>query len=188
MPLAAPRSTAVTCRPPPTPRASTGGVRPGPTRSSRTTLNSAWACGRLSAARVRKSVGMGGGDGGAYDTGYGGLDHVLASGRKVNVLVLDTGVYSNTGGQASKATPRAAVAKFASGGKNLPRKDLGAITLSYGNIYVAQVAYGANMTQLVKAFQEADAYPGPALIIAYSYCLMQAIDFTTATVRHKEAE
>ena len=137
---------------------------------------------------VPKSVWIVGGDGWAYDIGYGGLDHVLASGRKVNVLVLDTGVYSNTGGQASKATPRAAVAKFASGGKDMPRKDLGAISMSYGNIYVAQVAYGANMTQLVKAFQEADAYPGPALIIAYSHCLMQGIDMTTATDLHKEAE
>jgi pyruvate-ferredoxin/flavodoxin oxidoreductase len=137
---------------------------------------------------VPKSVWIVGGDGWAYDIGYGGLDHVLASGRKVNVLVLDTGVYSNTGGQASKATPRAAVAKFASGGKNMPRKDLGAIAMSYGNIYVAQVAYGANMTQLVKAFQEAEDYPGPALIVAYSHCLMQGIDMTTATDLHEQAE
>jgi pyruvate-ferredoxin/flavodoxin oxidoreductase len=137
---------------------------------------------------VPKSVWIVGGDGWAYDIGYGGLDHVLASGRKVNVLVLDTGVYSNTGGQASKATPRAAVAKFASSGKDMPRKDLGAIAMSYGNIYIAQVAYGANMTQLVKAFQEADAYPGPSLIVAYSHCLMQGIDMTTATDLHKEAE
>jgi pyruvate-ferredoxin/flavodoxin oxidoreductase len=137
---------------------------------------------------VPKSVWIVGGDGWAYDIGYGGLDHVLASGRKVNVLVLDTGVYSNTGGQASKATPRAAVAKFAAAGKDMPRKDLGAISMSYGNIYVAQVAYGANMTQLVKAFQEAEAYPGPALIIAYSHCLMQGIDMTAATDLHKQAE
>jgi pyruvate-ferredoxin/flavodoxin oxidoreductase len=137
---------------------------------------------------VPKSVWIVGGDGWAYDIGYGGLDHVLASGRKVNVLVLDTGVYSNTGGQASKATPRAAVAKFASGGKDMPRKDLGAIAMSYGNIYVAQVAYGANMTQLVKAFQEAEDYPGPALIVAYSHCLMQGIDMTTATDLHEQAE
>jgi pyruvate-ferredoxin/flavodoxin oxidoreductase len=137
---------------------------------------------------VPKSVWIVGGDGWAYDIGYGGLDHVLASGRNVNVLVLDTGVYSNTGGQASKATPRAAVAKFAAAGKNMPKKDLGSIAMSYGNIYVAQVAYGANMTQLVKAFQEAEAYEGPSLIIAYSHCIAHGIDMTTATDLHKDAE
>ncbi len=137
---------------------------------------------------VPKSVWIVGGDGWAYDIGYGGLDHVLASGRKVNVLVLDTGVYSNTGGQSSKATPRGAVAKFAAAGKGMPKKDLGSIAMSYGNIYVAQVAYGANMTQLVKAFQEAEAYDGPSLIIAYSHCIAHGIDMTTATDLHVDAE
>ncbi|NIS83422.1 MAG: pyruvate:ferredoxin (flavodoxin) oxidoreductase [Anaerolineales bacterium] len=137
---------------------------------------------------VPKSVWVVGGDGWAYDIGYGGLDHVLASGRNINVLVLDTGVYSNTGGQSSKATPRGAVAKFAAAGKEMPKKDLGAIAMSYGNIYVAQVAYGANMTQLVKAFQEAEAYDGPSLIIAYSHCIAHGIDMTTATDLHEDAE
>jgi pyruvate-ferredoxin/flavodoxin oxidoreductase len=136
---------------------------------------------------VPKSVWIMGGDGWGYDIGYGGLDHVLASGRKVNVLLLDTAVYSNTGGQASKATPRAAVAKFAAAGKDLPKKDLGAIAMTYGNIYVAQVAYGANMTQVVKAFQEAEEYDGPSLIIAYSHCIEHGIDMTTAPDLHKDA-
>jgi len=136
---------------------------------------------------VPRSVWVIGGDGWGYDIGYGGLDHVLASGRDVNVLLLDTGVYSNTGGQASKATPRAAVAKFAAAGKDMPKKDLGAITMTYGNIYVAQVAYGANMNQLVKAFREAEAYKGPSLIIAYSHCIAHGIDMTTATDLHKNA-
>jgi pyruvate-ferredoxin/flavodoxin oxidoreductase len=136
---------------------------------------------------VPKSVWILGGDGWGYDIGFGGLDHVLASGRRVKVLLLDTGVYSNTGGQASKATPRAAVAKFAAAGKDMPKKDLGAIAMTYGNIYVAQVAYGANMTHLVKAFQEAEAYPGPALIIAYSHCIAHGINMTTATDLHDDA-
>ncbi|NMB61958.1 MAG: pyruvate:ferredoxin (flavodoxin) oxidoreductase [Chloroflexi bacterium] len=120
---------------------------------------------------VKKSVWIIGGDGWAYDIGYGGLDHVLASGRNVNVLVLDTGVYSNTGGQSSKATPRAAVAKFAANGKDLPRKDLGMIAMTYGYIYVAQVAMGYSDLQTLRAFREADAYNGPSLIIAYSHCI-----------------
>lgn len=134
-----------------------------------------------------KTVWIVGGDGWAYDIGYGGLDHVLASGRDINVLVLDTGVYSNTGGQASKATPRGAIAKFAAAGKDMPKKDLGSISMSYGNIYVAQVAYGANMTQVVKAFQEAEAHKGPSLIIAYSHCIAHGIDMRTATDLHKDA-
>ena len=125
---------------------------------------------------VKKSVWIFGGDGWGYDIGYGGLDHVLASGRNVNVLLLDTGVYSNTGGQMSKATPRGAVAKFAAAGKGLPKKDLGMITMTYGNVYVAQVAMGANMNQAVKAFQEAEAYDGPSLIIAYSQCIAHGYD------------
>ncbi len=125
---------------------------------------------------VKKSVWIVGGDGWAYDIGYGGLDHVLASGHNVNVLVLDTGVYSNTGGQCSKSTPFGAVAKFASGGKPMMRKDLGLMTMMYGNIYVAQVALGANDNQVVKAFVEAEAYDGPSLIIAYSHCIAHGIE------------
>jgi len=136
---------------------------------------------------VPRSIWIVGGDGWAYDIGYGGLDHVLASGRNVNVLVLDTGVYSNTGGQSSKATPRAAVAKFAAAGKDMPKKDLGAIAMTYGNIYVAQVAYAANMTQTVRAFKEAEAYNGPSIIIAYSHCINHGIDMTTGTDLHKLA-
>jgi pyruvate-ferredoxin/flavodoxin oxidoreductase len=128
-----------------------------------------------------------GGDGWAYDIGFGGLDHVLASGRDVNVLVLDTEVYSNTGGQASKATPRAAVAKFASGGKPTGKKDLPQIAMAYGNVYVAQVAMGANMTQVVKAFTEAESYPGPSLIIAYSPCIAHGIDMADQMDHQKEA-
>jgi pyruvate-ferredoxin/flavodoxin oxidoreductase len=125
---------------------------------------------------VRKSVWIIGGDGWAYDIGYGGLDHVIAAGRDVNILVLDTEVYSNTGGQASKATPRAAVAKFAAKGKGMPKKDLGLIAMSYGSVYVARVAMGASDQQTLRAFQEADAYSGPSLIIAYSHCINHGID------------
>ncbi len=127
-------------------------------------------------ALVKKTVWIMGGDGWAYDIGYGGLDHVLASGRNVNILVLDTEVYSNTGGQASKSTPRAAVAKFAAKGKGLPKKDLGMIAMSYGYVYVARVAFGANDQQTLRAFLEADAYEGPSLIIAYSHCINHGID------------
>jgi len=129
---------------------------------------------------VKKSVWIVGGDGWAYDIGYGGLDHVLASGRNVNVLVLDTEVYSNTGGQASKSTPRGAVAKFAAGGKPAPKKDLGLMAMSYGNVYVASVAMGAKDEHTLKAFLEAEAYDGPSLIIAYSHCIAHGIDMTTA--------
>jgi pyruvate-ferredoxin/flavodoxin oxidoreductase len=125
---------------------------------------------------VRKSVWIIGGDGWAYDIGYGGLDHVLASGRDVNMLVLDTEVYSNTGGQMSKATPRGAVAKFAAGGKPLAKKDLGLIAMSYGNVYVASVAIGAKDEHTLRAFIEAEAYPGSSLIIAYSHCIAHGID------------
>ncbi|HVP21828.1 MAG TPA: pyruvate:ferredoxin (flavodoxin) oxidoreductase [Anaerolineaceae bacterium] len=127
-------------------------------------------------ALAKKSVWIMGGDGWAYDIGYGGLDHVLASGRNVNVLVLDTEVYSNTGGQSSKSTPRAAVAKFAANGKNLPKKDLGLIAMAYGYVYVAHVAMGASDAQTLKAFLEAEAYDGPSLIIAYSHCINHGID------------
>lgn len=125
---------------------------------------------------VKKSVWIVGGDGWAYDIGYGGLDHVLASGRNVNVLVLDTEVYSNTGGQMSKATPRGAVAKFAAAGKPMPKKDLGLLAIGYGNIYVARVALGAKDTQTVQALIEAEAYDGPSLIIAYSPCIAHGYD------------
>ena len=136
---------------------------------------------------VKKSVWIVGGDGWAYDIGYGGLDHVLASGRNVNVLVLDTEVYSNTGGQASKSTPRAAVAKFAAGGKPGPKKDLGLMAMSYGNVYVASVAMGAKDEHTLKAFLEAEAYDGPSLIIAYSHCIAHGINMTTAMSDQKMA-
>ena len=136
---------------------------------------------------VKKSVWIMGGDGWAYDIGYGGLDHVLASGRNVNVLVLDTEVYSNTGGQASKSTPRAAVAKFAAQGKGLPKKDLGLITMSYGYVYVARVAMGASDQHTLKAFLEAEAYDGPSLIIAYSHCISHGIDMAKGLEQQKLA-
>jgi pyruvate-ferredoxin/flavodoxin oxidoreductase len=138
-------------------------------------------------ALVRRSVWIVGGDGWAYDIGYGGLDHVLASGQNVNVLVLDTEVYSNTGGQASKSTARGAVAKFASGGKPRPKKDLGRMAMSYGNVYVAQVAMGADDAQVIKVFLEAEAYDGPSLIIAYSHCIAHGIDMTKGMTQQKLA-
>jgi pyruvate-ferredoxin/flavodoxin oxidoreductase len=125
---------------------------------------------------VRKSVWIVGGDGWAYDIGYGGLDHVLASGADVNILVLDTEVYSNTGGQASKATPRGAIARFASSGKTGAKKDLGVLALTYRNVFVAQIALGANDTQTVKALLEAESYHGPSLVIAYAHCIAHGID------------
>jgi len=124
---------------------------------------------------VPRSVWIVGGDGWAYDIGFGGLDHVLASGARVNMLVLDTGVYSNTGGQASKATPRAAVAKFAAGGRDTRKKDLGMIAVAYGDVYVAQIALGSNPRQAVKALAEAEEYPGTSLVIAYSHCIAHGI-------------
>jgi pyruvate-ferredoxin/flavodoxin oxidoreductase len=136
---------------------------------------------------VKKSIWIIGGDGWAYDIGYGGLDHVLASGLNVNLLVLDTEVYSNTGGQASKSTPRAAVAKFAAGGKPAPKKDLGLMAMSYGNVYVASVAMGAKDEHTLKAFLEAEAYDGPSLIIAYSHCIAHGVDMTTAMSDQKLA-
>ncbi len=138
---------------------------------------------------VKKSVWIMGGDGWAYDIGYGGLDHVLASGHNVNVLVMDTEVYSNTGGQSSKATPPiGAVAKFAANGKERPpKKDLGMIAMTYGNIYVARVAMGASEAQVLKAFNEADSYDGPSLIIAYSHCINHGIDMKKGLVQQKLA-
>jgi pyruvate-ferredoxin/flavodoxin oxidoreductase len=136
---------------------------------------------------IKRSIWAFGGDGWAYDIGYGGLDHVIASGRDVNILVLDTEVYSNTGGQMSKSTPVGAIARFAEAGKPLGKKDLGMMAISYGNVYVAKVALGYNMTQAVKAFNEADAYPGTSLIIAYSHCINQGIDMSKGLEQQKRA-
>jgi pyruvate-ferredoxin/flavodoxin oxidoreductase len=136
---------------------------------------------------VKKSVWIIGGDGWAYDIGFGGLDHVLASGKDVNILVLDTEVYSNTGGQMSKATPRGAVAKFATAGKPAPKKDLGLIAMTYGNVYVASVAMGARDEHTLRAFIEAEAYEGPSLIIAYSHCIAHGINMTRAMRNQKAA-
>jgi len=141
----------------------------------------------LAPGLVPRSVWIVGGDGWAYDIGFGGLDHVLASGERVNVLVLDTGVYSNTGGQASKATPRAAVAKFASAGRKTRKKDLGRIAMAYGDVYVAQIAMGANPRHAIKAMAEAEAYPGPSLIISYSHCIAHGIDISGAMGHQKVA-
>jgi pyruvate-ferredoxin/flavodoxin oxidoreductase len=138
---------------------------------------------QLAGALVRREVWIVGGDGWAYDIGYGGLDHVLASGADVNILVLDTEVYSNTGGQASKATTKGAVAKFATGGKAVTKKDLGVIAMQYGTVYVAQVAMGANEMQTVKAFHEAAAWPGPSLILAYSTCIAHGVDMRDSMKR-----
>ncbi|MHC5198879.1 MAG: pyruvate:ferredoxin (flavodoxin) oxidoreductase, partial [Planctomycetota bacterium] len=136
---------------------------------------------------VKKSVWIVGGDGWAYDIGYGGLDHVLASGENVNVLVLDTEVYSNTGGQMSKATPRAAVAQFAAAGKRMPKKDMGLIAMSYGGIYVASIAIGANPNQAVKAIAEAESYDGPSLILSYTHCIAHGINMATGLNEQKKA-
>jgi pyruvate-ferredoxin/flavodoxin oxidoreductase len=134
-----------------------------------------------------KSVWIIGGDGWAYDIGYGGLDHVLASGENVNVLVLDTEVYSNTGGQMSKSTPLGAVAQFAAGGKRMPKKDMGLIAMSYGGIYVASISIGANPNQAVKAFVEAESYNGPSLILSYTHCIAHGIDMATGYEEQKKA-
>jgi pyruvate-ferredoxin/flavodoxin oxidoreductase len=136
---------------------------------------------------VKKSVWIVGGDGWAYDIGYGGLDHVLASDKNVNVLVLDTEVYSNTGGQASKATPRGAVARFAAGGKNTGKKDLGLLAMMYGHVYVAHVALGASDTQTVKSFLEAEAYDGPSIIIAYAHCIAHGLEVKNGLTQQSRA-
>ncbi len=140
----------------------------------------------LSDALVPRDVWIVGGDGWAYDIGFGGLDHVLASGRNVNVLVLDTEVYSNTGGQASKSTPRAAVAKFAASGRGITKKDIGMIAMAYGHVYVAQIAIGAHPLQTIRVFQEAQSYHGPSLILAYSPCIAHGIDLSTGMSHQKE--
>ena len=128
-----------------------------------------------------------GGDGWAYDIGYGGLDHVLASGKNVNIMVMDTEVYSNTGGQMSKSTPIGAVAKFASEGKSAPKKDLGMLAIDYGNVYVAQVAMGANDAQVIKAMTEANSYKGTSLIIAYSHCISHGYNLIEGPAHQKLA-
>jgi pyruvate-ferredoxin/flavodoxin oxidoreductase len=136
---------------------------------------------------VRKNVWIVGGDGWAYDIGFGGLDHVLAMGRDVNILVLDTEVYSNTGGQQSKATPLAATAKFAAAGKDLPKKDLGMMAMTYGSVYVGRIAFGANDSHAVKVFLEAESYPGTSLIIAYSHCIGHGYDLAYGATQQKLA-
>jgi pyruvate-ferredoxin/flavodoxin oxidoreductase len=142
---------------------------------------------RITDYLVRKSVWIVGGDGWAYDIGYGGLDHVIAQNRNVNLLVLDTEVYSNTGGQASKATPIGAAAKFAMAGNARPKKDLGMLAMAYGNVYVAHVAFGAKDAQTVKAFLEADAYDGPSMIIAFSHCIAHGYDLEKGLDQQKLA-
>lgn len=134
---------------------------------------------------IKKSVWIIGGDGWAYDIGFGGLDHAIASGKNINILVIDTGVYSNTGGQQSKATPMGASAKFATAGKALPKKDLAMIAMSYGNVYVAQVAFGANDSQVIKAMNEAEAFDGPSIIIAYSHCIAQGFNLADGLSHQK---
>ncbi len=134
---------------------------------------------------VKKSVWAFGGDGWAYDIGYGGVDHVLASGEDINLLVFDTEVYSNTGGQSSKATPAAAIAKFAASGKKVKKKDLGRMAMSYGYVYVAQIAMGADMNQTLKAIREAEAYPGPSLIIAYATCINHGVKTGMSTAQQQ---
>ena len=159
-------------------RAETGRQRQSPTRTNLLAIAD---------ALVRKSVWILGGDGWAFDIGFGGLDHVLGSGKNVNVLVLDTEVYSNTGGQMSKATPRGAVAKFAASGKPNSRKDLAMEAVSYGSVYVAQVALGGNDSHVVKAFQEAEAHDGPSIIIAYSSCIAHGYDLVHGLEQQKLA-
>ncbi|MFZ3109368.1 MAG: thiamine pyrophosphate-dependent enzyme, partial [Rectinemataceae bacterium] len=154
-----------------------------------TGVKAEWAkeLANLAGSLIKKSVWIIGGDGWAYDIGFGGLDHVVASGKNVNILVLDTEVYSNTGGQASKATPIGAIAKFATSGKETMKKDLGMIAMSYGYVYVAQIALGANMNQTIKAFREAESYDGPSIIIAYSHCINQGIDMMKGMNQQKAA-
>lgn len=142
---------------------------------------------KMSDLLIKKSIWLTGGDGWAYDIDFGGLDHVLASGEDINVLVYDTEVYSNTGGQSSKATPLGAVAKFSTGGKNTPKKDLGLMFMSYGYIYVASVAMGANQRQLIKALIEAEAYPGPSIVICYSTCINHGINMSESQLEMKKA-
>ena len=176
----------------------TSPTRRGSRRSasgSRSSRRSSASCRRPEAKRlsriadvlVKKSVWIVGGDGWAYDIGYGGLDHVIAQGRDVNILVLDTEVYSNTGGQASKATPLGAAAKFATAGKAMPKKDLAMLAMGYGHAYVARVAMGAKDAQTVNAIKEADSFPGTSLIIAYSHCIAHGYDMADALTQQEKA-
>ncbi len=135
----------------------------------------------------KKSQWIFGGDGWAYDIGFGGVDHVLASGRDINVMVFDTEVYSNTGGQSSKSTPTGAIAQFAAGGKETKKKDMASIAMSYGYVYVAQISMGADFNQTVKAIAEAEAYPGPSLIIAYAPCINHGIKKGMAKLRQRKS-
>jgi pyruvate-ferredoxin/flavodoxin oxidoreductase len=141
----------------------------------------------LADSLVKRNVWIVGGDGWAYDIGYGGLDHVMASGENVNILVLDSEVYSNTGGQTSKATPRGAVARFSAGGKSTPKKDLALMAMAYGSVYVARVAMGAGDMQTLKAFNEAESYNGPSIIIAYAHCIAHGIDMNHGLTQQKLA-
>ena len=136
---------------------------------------------------VKKSVWIFGGDGWAYDIGYGGVDHVLAMNEDVNILVLDTEVYSNTGGQASKSTPTGSIAKFAASGKKTKKKDLGMMAMSYGYVYVAQISLGSNMAQAVKALKEAEAYHGPSIVICYAPCINHGINMSGSIAEMKKA-
>jgi pyruvate-ferredoxin/flavodoxin oxidoreductase len=154
---------------------------------SRSTDPKAGDLAALADSLIRKSVWIVGGDGWAYDIGFGGLDHVLASGQNVKVLVLDTEVYSNTGGQRSKATPRGAVARFAAGGKETAKKDLALMAMSYGNTYVARVSLGANDTQTLQAFEEAEAFDGPSIIIAFGPCIAHGYDLKHSLEQQKHA-
>ncbi len=158
-------------------------------RDKLATINTAEAkhLDKLADYLIKKSVWILGGDGWAYDIGFGGLDHAIASGKNINILVMDTGVYSNTGGQQSKATPMGASAKFATAGKALPKKDLAMIAMSYGNVYVAQVAFGANDSQVIKAMNEAEAFDGPSIIIAYSHCIAQGFNLANGLEHQKAA-
>jgi len=151
-----------------------------------TGLEARWLL-RIADALVKKSVWIVGGDGWAYDIGYGGLDHVIAQGRDVNILVLDTEVYSNTGGQASKSTPLGAAAKFATAGKAMPKKDLAMLAMSYGHPYVAKVALGAKDAQTVNAIKEAESYPGTSVIIAYSHCIAHGYDLGDGVAQQEKA-
>jgi pyruvate-ferredoxin/flavodoxin oxidoreductase len=134
---------------------------------------------------IKRSVRILGGDGWGYDIGYGGLDHVIASGKNVNLLCMDTEVYSNTGGQMSKATPVGAIARFAAAGKEIVKKDLGAIAMSYGYVYVARISMGANMAQTIKAIREAESYDGPSIVIAYAHCINHGIDMSKGLDQQK---
>ncbi len=182
------RSSAPTSRPrPASPPSASACLDNAPEAARASTSFEARWLEKIADYLVRKSVWIVGGDGWAYDIGYGGLDHVIAQNRNVNILVLDTEVYSNTGGQASKATPIGASAKFAMAGNARAKKDLGMIAMAYGNVYVAHVAFGAKDAQTVKAFLEADSYDGPSMIIAFSHCIAHGYDLEKGLDQQKLA-